>query len=468
MTKYGKDKKANVILRFFSSVRLTIVLLIIIAIVCILGTLIPQQDGAVEFARGLSPELFRLFSAFGLFDMYHAPWFRFLIGCLTLNILVCSIDRFPGTWKLFRAKPRPERSKPFDGLPPQQTFKVRGDVKGASDPVSQFLKRRFRGIIEKKADDKHFFYSEKGRYSRFGVYLVHLSVVMILIGALVGFFSGFEGYVNIMEGEQVDSIKLKKRIIPFKLGFEVRCDGFTVDFYENNAPKEYKSQLSFLVNGELVEKRSLLVNHPAQFRGVTFYQASYGTVPGKKISLKISQDKGEQNSIALDVEAGTPTQLPGNEGEFSIIDTKADFMNSGAAVLISIRPINGEKKQFWVFQDFEKIRKRLPGPMLQSPKFDPASFKPYTFFLDGVESSYYTGLQVNKDPGAPIVWIGFFLIIAGFFVTFFMSHRRIWVRISSEAGGARISVAGISNKNPVGLKRELEHLTEELLSRFEK
>ncbi|MCP4682891.1 MAG: cytochrome c biogenesis protein ResB, partial [Desulfobacterales bacterium] len=444
MTKSSKEKKANVIWRFFSSVRLIIALLIIIAIVSILGTVIPQQDGAVEFARGLSPELFRLFSTLDLFDMYHAFWFRFLIGCLVLNILICSIDRFPGTWKLSRAMPGPERSKPFDNLPPQQTFKVSEDVKGASALVNQVLKRRFRRIIEKEADSQHFYYGEKGRYSRFGVYLVHLSVVMILIGALVGSFLGFAGYVNIMEGEQIDSIKLKKGVIPFKLGFEVRCDSFTVDFYENGAPKEYKSQLSFLVNGELLEKRSLLVNHPAQFRGVTFYQASYGSVPGKKIRLKISQDKGEQNSI-LDVEAGSPAQLPGNEGEFSIIDAREAFMNSGSAALISIRPENGEEKQFWIFQEFEKIRKRLPGPMLKSPKFDPSAFKPYTFFLDGVESSYYTGLQVNKDPGVPIVWGGFFLIIAGFLVTFFMSHRRVWIRLSGEARVTRISVAGVAN-----------------------
>ncbi len=89
---------------------------------------------------------------------------------------------------------------------------------------------------------------------------------------------------------------------------------------------------------------------------------------------------------------------------------------------------------------------------------NPSAFKPYTFYLEGLESKFYTGLQVNRDPGVSIVWIGSFLMIGGFFITFFMSHRRIWVRVSSTKQGSTISIAGTSNKNPVGLQRELAHL----------
>jgi cytochrome c biogenesis protein len=102
--------------------------------------------------------------------------------------------------------------------------------------------------------------------------------------------------------------------------------------------------------------------------------------------------------------------------------------------------------------------KKMPAPMINSPKFNPSSFKPYTFSLQGVETKYYTGLQVNRDPGVNIVWAGCFFMIAGLFVTFFMSHQRIWVRIEKTTKGTRISVAGTANKNPVGLEREIEKL----------
>jgi len=105
--------------------------------------------------------------------------------------------------------------------------------------------------------------------------------------------------------------------------------------------------------------------------------------------------------------------------------------------------------------------------MFQAPILNPSSFKPYTFFLDGIESRYYTGLQVNRDPGVPLVWLGFFLIIAGLFVTFFISHRRVWVRLSESQGRVSVSVAGTANKNPVGLEKELDRLIQKLRQALE-
>jgi len=468
MTTPDTKIKPNAIWSLFSSVKLTIVLLILLAIASIVGTLIPQisQQESVEFARNLSPGIFRFFNFLDLFDMYHSLWFRFIIGCLSLNLIICSINRFPSTWKLFRALPRPDRSKPFDHLSPHQSFFVEGKIEDVSDGVSQLLRGRYTKSHTKRDSSKHFVYVEKGRYSRFGVYLVHSSILLILIGALFGSFFGFEAFVNIIEGEQTDTVTLRKKMTRLQLGFEVRCDKFTVDFYENGAPKEYRSELTFFVNGKEREKRSLLVNHPVQFKGVTFYQSTYGTIPGRTVRLKISQDKKKDEAPILEVEVGKPMQLPNNEGQFTIVDVKSNFMDTGPAVLISITPKEKRERHLWVFQNYDIISKRLPTPMLQSSKFDPSALNPYTFLLDGLETSYYTGLQVNRDPGVPIVWAGCFLIVAGFFVTFFTSHMRIWVRVSNESKGINISVAGTSNRNPVGLERELAYLANGLKKLF--
>ena len=455
--------KSNKIWKFFSSVKLTFFLLIILAIASILGTVIPQRgQGAMEFARNLSPEMFRFMSSLNLFDMYHSLWFRLILLCLTLNLIVCSIDRFPTAWKRFLVLPRPDRDKPFENLPSQQVFSVQGDSKQNADTVEQFLRRRYKQINRKNGEDTEFFYVAKGRYSHFGVYLVHLSVLIILIGGLVGSFFGFEGYVNIAEGEQINTITLRKSMSPLTLGFEVRCDKFTVDFYESGAPKEYRSDLSFIVNGKEVEKRSALVNHPVQFRGMTFYQANYGSVPGKKVKLKILRQTSQPENTTIEIEKGNSKPLPGNEGQFRVVDLKGDFMRIGPAALIAIQPNEGKEIRFWVFKDHETIKERFPGLLHRFPKLNPSSFKPYTFFLDEFKTRYYTGLQVNKDPGVSIVWAGFFLIVAGFIVTFFVSHRSIWVRVLSNNGETGISVAGTSNKNPVGLQRELDHLANDL------
>ena len=59
-------------------------------------------------------------------------------------------------------------------------------------------------------------------------------------------------------------------------------------------------------------------------------------------------------------------------------------------------------------------------------------------------------------------------MITGLFVTFFLSHKRIWVRLLKTDQGMKISAAGTANKNPVGLQREIEHLTNDLKGLFGK
>ena len=467
-TEHIKENKPNPIWNFFSSVKLTVVLLIILAVASIVGTFIPQREEAMEFARNLSPEMLRLFTALDIFNMYHSFWFRLLIGSLTLNLIICSIDRFPRTLRRVRAFPRADRSKPFENLPAQQTLLVQGDLEEVTDKISKFLKSRYKRITSKATPRSHFIYGEKGRYSHFGVYLVHLSILTILVGALVGSLLGFEAYVNIPEGEKVDTVTLRKGRRPLKLGFEVRCDKFTVDFYENRTPKEYRSELSFLLNGKSMDKRILLVNHPAQFLGVTFYQSSYGSVPGKKIRLKISRPASVPEITSLEVEPQNLSMLPGNEGQFQVAEVRANFMGLGPAVLISIQPNQGEETRFWVFKNHETITQRFPRLIQEFPKMNPSIFKPYTFFLDELEMKSYTGLQVNRDPGVSIVWAGCFIMVAGFFLTFFTSHRRLWFRISKEKRGVEISVAGTASKNPVGFQRELEGITSDLRNIFSK
>jgi cytochrome c biogenesis protein len=104
--------------------------------------------------------------------------------------------------------------------------------------------------------------------------------------------------------------------------------------------------------------------------------------------------------------------------------------------------------------------------MLKAPILNPASFEPYTFFLEKLENRYYTGLQVSRDPGVSLVWVGCFMMVGGFFVTFFTSHKRVWVRVIKSKVKTRISVAGRANKNPIGMERELEQVTSELQNLF--
>ncbi|MBW1681345.1 MAG: cytochrome c biogenesis protein ResB [Deltaproteobacteria bacterium] len=466
----NQSKQGNPIWGFLCSVRLTITLLILLALASIVGTLIPQKEGAVEFAGSLSPETAKLLFSLGLFDMYHTLWFRFLVAFLALNLISCSVNRLPGTWRLFKASPRPDREKPFKDLPPDRSFLASGAQNEVFGALEERLGKRWGRIRKKETQGRYYFYGEKGRFSLFGFYLVHLSVLFILAGSIVGSLSGFEGFVNIVEGEQVDSIALRNRMGRMELGFEVRCDDFEHKTYPNGMPSQYRSRLTFLENGVPVYKADALVNHPVQYRGITFYQSSYGTVAGDRARLRIERTGSPKETTILEVKVGEAVPLPGKGGNFKVIRTEADFRGMlGPAVQIAVYPAeekDGELR-IWLFKNRRLLQERFPPQMLKAKALNPSAFPPYTFHLEALESKHYTGLQVNRDPGVPLVWTGCFLMVAGFIVTFFTSHRRFWVRAVAVQGGVRVDVSGTSSKNPVGLERELDHLVASLRDKFQ-
>jgi cytochrome c biogenesis protein len=458
------ENNPNPVWNILSSIRLTLVLLIILAITSIFGTLIPQQEASVEFAQRLSPGLASFLSSLQLFDMYHSIWFRLIIFCLVLNLIVCSINRFPATLKLFRLTPSPDKTKPFEELPPQRTITGEGALKEIAEGVMMLLRKRYRNVMVKDADQASFFSCEKGRFTIFGVYLVHLSVLLILIGSMIGSLFGFNAYVNILEGESADKVFLMNSAGRnyHELGFRVHCEKFFYETYDNGMPKEYRSDLSFIVDNETVQRSSLLVNHPVTFRGVTFYQSSYGFSAGRKARLRMSASGKTPGDSILEAELGNPVSLPGDNAKLILHDIQENFMDMGPAVLIVIMPEEGEEISFWIFKNHEMIENELPEIFEKYPIFNPSAYKPHTFYLDSIEPAYYTGLQVSRDPSVPIVYMGFSIIIIGLFLTFFTSHRKIWVRVTEKSGKIMISVAGRANKNPVGMEREMDHLVASL------
>lgn len=462
MKEPNNKRGANILWNVFSSMKLTLALLIILAITSLFGTLIPQQQEAVRFAQGLSPRLHQFFELLGLFDLYHSLWFRAIIGLLALNLVICSVNRLPTTLKLFRAPSRPDRSKPFEDLPPQRNFLVERGIEDVGNRVADFLRNQYGRIVSKSTPEKNYLYAEKGRYSYFGVYLVHFSILLVLIGGVIGSVFGFNAYVNILEGDTVDSIILTKDMTSKRLGFSVFCEKFNVDYYDNGSPKEFRSDLGFLVEGKLAKKASLLMNRPITFGGITFYQSSYGSIPGKAY-LSVQKEGSDLVESIVRVEIGDTFSLPGSESQIQVVNAVSNLNEMmGPAALISVKSREGEEIRFWVFQNIEKLRNQYPEAMFQAPRMNPSSFKPYTFFLKELESRFYTGLQANKNPGVSLVWFGCVVMVAGFFMTFFTSHRKIWVRILRSTDETKISVAGRTNRNPLALEKELDLVTSQL------
>jgi cytochrome c biogenesis protein len=75
--------------------------------------------------------------------------------------------------------------------------------------------------------------------------------------------------------------------------------------------------------------------------------------------------------------------------------------------------------------------------------------------------SAYSGIIVRRDPGAPLVWISFVLLVLGLAITFYFPRRRVWARIST-AGEVRLAAHA---DRYVDLRREFGALLSDLVAR---
>ncbi|MBP1710059.1 MAG: heme export protein [Deltaproteobacteria bacterium] len=458
------SKKKSGIWFFFASVRLAIVLLLLIAFIAMIGTLFPQREAAVELVGRIPPGLFSFLQKMQIFDLYHSVWFVLLMGLLAVNLLICSLDRFPAAWRRFRLRPVPREPDAFKDLPEENLFYPESDAKKAADEAASLLKKKYHSFQQADEAGSVYLCAQKGRFAHFGVYMVHLSVLVLICGAVIGSVFGIEGSVKMLEGETASGINLRNGNLTMPLPFSVRCDKFTLERYKNGAAKLFQSDLTFIKNDRVIRSARLLVNHPVDFEGFRFYQASYGPVPGKKATLVLLREGGRRD--IMNVSTGYTFELPGNEGTFQVLRVEDNMMQMGQAIKVAVRS-EKEAATFWVFREIDRIKKVVPDVFEQVPVFNPGLFRPYTFSLLGIEEKYYTGLQVNRDPGAPVVAAAAVLLICGLMIVLFSYARWIWIRIDQVEGRVRISIAGRSIRNNVGLKREVRHLLAKLKDNLE-
>jgi len=443
--------KDNGIWKFFRSVRLTIILLIVLATIALIGTFIPQGEEGLRVISKWNPNLVEFFFRIGLWDIYHSTLFRLLLLALVLNLIVCSLDRLPKSIKLYKHNSLFSGENKFER--PLASFKIKElDPKNAQDILKKSLKI-FGGRSQIKWNGNNILYGfcQHGRFSYFGVYLVHLSVLIILLGGLIGSFLGFEGYVNILEGETIEDVELRGKHAHVHLGFKLRCDKFLVDFYPNGTPKEYRSTVTLFVEDKAILTKDILVNHPLDFNGIRFYQASYGKIPIKTI-VKIEKDDSIIGEFPVELRKPTPIT---DTLTVEAVDMKTDLMNRlGPAILLRVYILGKPTKEIWLFKNPNSLD-LLPEQMRRSERFDTSTLLPYKFHILEVEEKYYTGLQVTKDPGVNVVWFGFALMIFGFFMTFFYPHRQILIRLKLMKP-CELDIVARTNKDPAGLESKLE------------
>jgi cytochrome c biogenesis protein len=455
-----KREKWSMVWRWLGSVKLALFLFLALGLSSIIGTLLPQGVDPALLQGRYGETTLALLRFFGLFDLFHSWWFLSILCLLSINLVVCSFQRLPSILKVISLPPVKITEKQEKAFPLRSS-----SVCSAEDPQAfvgaVFRKRGYR-LRWEGAGPPLYAVASKGRWTRLGPYIVHLSILFVLFGATIGAVLGFRGYMNIPEGETVDSLRLEGGKDSRQLGFSVRCDAFEASYYEGTRrPKEYKSQLTIIEGNREVLKKAVVVNDPLSYRGIYFYQSSFGqTGSVKSITLSLTESSRNEPRY-FRVSAGESFPLEGTaysiqmirflpdfamDERFSAFSRSEEFNNPAAE--IEVRKGGHPLFRTWVFSKFGEFH----GPKEENLRLRLLGFEPWE----------YTGLQVTHDPGIGWVWSGFALMVFGLGISLFAAERRVWIRAVKAEGKWDLQLSGQSRKGKEMFEREFKSICHEL------
>ena len=432
----------------FCSLKLTLFLLISLALTSIIGTILPQGALPPEYVAQISPAKLQIYSKLGLFDMYHSWWFITLLYVFSLNLISCSIKRLPHVFKFISEPQFVLGEGQRNSFPLKKEISFSGAVEKANERLTEFLGKEFSSPVITEHNGEFHLFAQKTAWCRLGVYVVHFSILVIFVGAIIGSLAGYKGFVTIVEGSSINSFE-GRSVQKIPLGFEVLCEKFSVEFYPTGSPKEFKSILTVTENGKPVPGYSqvkVIVNEPMTYKGITFYQSSYGqaneggahfisvTPRGGGIPEKLTVQEG----VAVTLKDGTVFKLL--EATQEVRQFAPGF--SGPAARVEVMRKGAAPQTFIAFKNFPEVNAQRGDALI--------------FGYEGTNAKQYTGLQVAKDPGVWVVWLGCTLMVIGLGIAFFMSHKRIWVVVTK--GHARMY--GNASKNQAAFQMQFEDISE--------
>ncbi len=460
--KNGPSPAASLV-AFFSSTKLTLVLLALIAFLSFFGTT-GREFNLIGFHLDFRGD-----------TLYRSIPFQLLLGLLFTNLLVCTIDKLPGAWKRFKMDSGPEPPAPPASADQVVTF-LKADIDDALSKAEKYFfgqgakpiraeRELFRkvgpgkdkgndGEKEKAAPEKvraRVSFLSRGGISVLGPQITHVGILILIVGGIIGGRGHFEAEMKLRPGEQKSEAGVAEAdsMRPVDLGFTVRCNDFQVTYYDDSPmASDYLCDLSILADGREVKRHVIEVNRPLHYKGYGFYQAKYDYEPTIRY-LARSLQTGDTLSVVAPL--GEPVELPG--GTYMAIDFEEKTVGMG-------RDLGPSLTLGWMKDGQMKGTARL---FQNFPDRDQAKVEGYQISFVAMPGQYATILQIIKDPGIPLVWTGCSLLVLGVMVSFFIRHQRVWIVASKRGDGVIVEIAGRAKKGQALFAKRLAELADELV-----
>lgn len=464
---------------FFSSVRNGVILIVIALLASGLGTIFPQEMYIPEEAANRDPSVFyedwygifgKIYYQLGLHNLYSSWWYMLLIALIGVSLVICSIDRFVPLRRALKMQ-KPKRHYTF--LSRQRLFSNSGNVseEDKKKVIDRLKKKRY-----KITDENGYILAEKNRFSRWGPYVNHIGLIIVLLAALVRMspIMFLDDYVWVREGEQ--------KVLPSTDSeYFIENKEFTLETYdaedeENEKFKDaieqqgmieknyqtdaviYKAKDKELAGEEeeleKVKEGSLQMNKPMKFDGYTLYQSGYQENEFSDMTFGIHETDDEDGESLGEVTIDTlkPDQEYETDSGFKVevVQFYPEYeMKDGEPRSVSKFPRNPAFVLEVTPPDSDESELSFVGI---GKNIDATGENDYKLQIQDYNQRYVSGITVRKDYTIPFFIIGAAIFLIGVMQGMYWYHRRIWINPDDKG----MLLAAHTNKNWYGIKKDIE------------
>lgn len=465
---------------FFSSVKVGVWLIVITLIASSLGTILPQEMyippvmPASEYYETQYGWLGKLYYNLGFNNLYSSWWYLILIASIGVSLIICSLDRVV---PLYRALKKQRVTRHEGYLKRQRLFGITEEA--VSDEAIEKARKKLKDKRYHIREEDGNILAEKNRFSRWGPYVNHVGLIIFLIGGMLRFVPGMyvDEIIWIREGET--------KVIPETKGqYYLTNEKFILEVYDKEKDKEVFGEAlnkagmvakNYQTNAVLSEKKGatvpgekpelkkvkqkeIRVNEPLKFDRYALYQVDYKLDELNKMRFTLENKKSEKKlgDIAIDLfdpqmkydlGKGYSVEVMSYFPDFKFDEsgeptTKSRIPNNPAFVFKMVTP---EKPKGEI--SFVAIRQTI----------EPFGDNDYKMAFNGVETKNVSALTLRKDLTLGIISLGGIIFMIGVIQGSYWNHRRIWLRKKD----GQVWIAGHTNKNWHGLKREIQAVLHE-------
>ncbi|MCF3944859.1 cytochrome c biogenesis protein ResB [Oceanobacillus alkalisoli] len=466
---------------FFSSVKVGVWLIVIALVASMIGTLFPQQQFIPQNAESRDPAVYyeaqfgiigKIYYELGFHEMYSSWWYLLLLGLIGVSLVICSLDRFIPLYKALKIQ-KPKRHETF--LNRQRLY---SETEAVSETEIEQVKERLRKQRYKITEQNGHILAEKGRFSRWGPYVNHIGLIIILLAAILRstpiMFT--DEYVWVREGETT--------VIPGTKGeYYIENKKFYVD-YHNPEDERFKDAIeqSGMVESnfqtdaviykdtntglpgaeselEKILEYPIRMNQPAKFDGYTLYQSGYQPNEFSSMTFKIHETDDEDatavdsftvdlfepeseyildNGFRIEMEQYYPDYYLDDDGEPA---SETNFPRNPAFVFLVYPPESSSPEV-----SFIGIGRNV----------DATGENEYKIGIQDFETHFVSGLTLRVDRTLIFFGLGAAIFMIGVIQGMYWQHRRVWIHPKNNG----LLLAAHTNKNWFGLSKDIEKAIE--------